>query len=75
MSEVTIPALIAAEVIHPDLRPLVDDPATTLRDLQIDGAARVHLAMEIEDEFGVVLSDDTVQGWDCVADVMRVVEC
>lgn len=66
--------LIAAEVIHPDLKTLADDPSSSLEhDLHLDGINLTHLAMQIEDAMGVHLSDKTVQGWLTVEDVLRSV--
>ena len=65
-----VQALISAEVDLPDLKQLVRNPATTLAELRVDGVARTHLAMEMEDAFNICLPDDVVQGWDTVADVM-----
>lgn len=68
-----IVALITAELDLPDLAILARDPATTLKELRIDGPARTHLAMEIEDAFSICLPEDVVQGWECVAHVMESV--
>jgi acyl carrier protein len=66
-------AFIRDEVEHPDAKKWVDDPATSLRDLRIDGASRAHLALRLEDEFHLTLTDETVQGWTEVGDVLRSV--
>ena len=68
-----VEALISAEVELPDLKQLVRDQATTLKELRFDGVARTHLAMEIEDAFGISLPDEVVQDWGTVADVMETV--
>lgn len=65
--------LITAELDLPDLAILARDPVTKLADLRIDGPARVHLGMQIEDAYGISLPDDVVQGWGTVADVMESV--
>lgn len=69
----TLKSLITAELDLPDLALLLDEPATTLKELRVDGPARVHLAMEIEDAFSICLPEDVVQGWECVAHVMESV--
>lgn len=70
----TILNLIRAHVGHPDLARLVDEPTTTLAGLRVNAFARIGLAMDIEDALGVTIMDDTMQGWNSVADVLRSVK-
>jgi acyl carrier protein len=56
--------------VHVSLLHLVDNDATTLRDLRLDGVDRVGIAMEIEDETGGKIMDEH-GAWDTVADVVR----
>lgn len=56
------------------LKPLVDDLATSLRDLCLDDIDLGGICVEIEDEFGVVIRDKDMRAWGTVADVLRCVE-
>jgi acyl carrier protein len=56
--------------VHASLLHLIDNDATTLRDLRLDGVDRVGIAMDIEDDTGGVIADEH-GAWDTVADVVR----
>jgi hypothetical protein len=69
----TLTSLILAHIRHPDLMRLASDPATSLSDLNYDGPARVGLAVDIEDEYGLVLLDE-MHAWQTVGDVHDCVD-
>lgn len=64
-------AEIAAQIEHPDAKPLAQDPTSFLRDdLGLYQVHIVAMAMGIEDALDCVLLDDVVHGWRTVADVI-----
>jgi acyl carrier protein len=62
--------IIRRHLRHPDDARLIDNPATTLRDLRLDDVDRVGIAADIEDATGGVILDEQ-EAWDTVADVER----
>lgn len=62
--------IIRTYVGHPDLARLVDEPSTTLADLRLDEAALGGIAMDIEDELRIVITQEEMEAWDTVSDVL-----
>jgi acyl carrier protein len=68
--------VITAYLRHHPVRELPDvTPDQLIKDdLDCDDLDRVGFTMDIEDEFGIEISDDAMQGWSSVADVCACVE-
>jgi acyl carrier protein len=49
-------------------------PETTLRELGLDPIDRITLALAIEDETGRTVTDNAMQSWDTVADLVAAIE-
>ncbi len=47
---------------------------TLLDDLDIDYLDLADIAMDIEDEFSIEMSDETLQGFDTVGDIVSYIE-
>jgi acyl carrier protein len=48
-------------------------PSATFAELGLDAIDVAMLAMDIEDTFDIRLSDETINAWSCVADVVQSV--
>ena len=67
----TILPILRAHISHPDLARLVDEPSTTMRELDLDGVDLAGICMEIEDTLGVTITDEEMHRWNTVADVVE----
>ena len=47
-------------------------PEMTIQDLDIDAIDLAYLAMNIEDEFNITISHETMTSWQTVSDVLGV---
>lgn len=66
-------AIIAAHIEHPDHKRLADDPATSLREVRIQHDTLIGLAQDIEDAFGIELSDEAIHAWHSVGCIQRTI--
>ena len=55
------------------LKPMVEDLASSLRDLRLDDIDLGGICVAIEDKFGIVIHDEEMRAWNMVADVVRCV--
>lgn len=53
---------------------LLDDPQTTLEELQLDALVRVEIALLIEERTGRDVSDETYEAWTTLEDIARAAE-
>ena len=49
------------------------DPAALIDDLGLDGLDRQIIAMELEDRFGIEISDNTLEQWRTIADILATI--
>jgi acyl carrier protein len=49
-------------------------PDMTLEELGVDELARAEITISVEDEFGIFISDDEMDSWKTVGDVVACVE-
>lgn len=73
MRQKVIEHLIAAS--DEDISPADVTDSTTLQgDLDLSSLQAVTLVMDLEDEFGVVIEDEEIEGLTTVGDVLRTIE-
>jgi acyl carrier protein len=46
---------------------------TSLNNIQVDGVDRIELAMELEDEYNIIIIDEEIDGWQTVKDIIDMV--
>lgn len=63
---------VVADLLNRPITEALDD-AELVKDLGADSLDRVELAMLIEDEFGVTVTDDEADAWLVVGDVINSV--
>ena len=70
-----ITEIIWHEIEHPDIKILAHRSDASLQDdLGIDGLGILNIGMMIEDEFEIVIADETLHAWQTVGDIARSVE-
>jgi len=74
---VEITELDVLEVIQVEVSNLISEEDlkidTKLSDIGMDSLDRIELVMELEDEFDLSISDDNVETWEVVDDIVKSV--
>jgi acyl carrier protein len=68
MADQTLQAIIAKHTLH-----LVEQVSSLETDLRLDGADLAAIAMAVEDEFQIVITDGMIRKWATVDDIAATV--